>query len=63
MIFTALEKDSESLASMPVACFLPLLQKKFGRKLGRFEKIGNRYVAPLKLLVCKEQAVGRWGRG
>jgi len=60
MIFTALEKDSESLASMPVACFLPLLQKKFGRKLGRFEKIGNRYVAPLKLLVCKEQAVGRW---
>ena len=59
MIFTAAEEDTQTLASMPDNCFLPLLQKKFGGKLGRFEKIGKRFVAPLKLVVSKKQTVGR----
>jgi len=59
MIFTAVEKDIQSLASMPDDCFLQLLQKRFGGKLGRFEKIGKRFVAPLKLVVSKNQTVGR----
>lgn len=59
MIFTAAAADKEWLHGMSDEEFLSLLQKKFGGKLGRFEKIGKRVVAPLMLTVSARQVESR----
>lgn len=60
MILTAPLEDSEILKKMSDSDFLALLQKKFGGRLGRFEKIGRRFVAPLKLVVSAKQVDRRF---
>lgn len=60
MIYTARSAQSEQLQAMSDKDFLGLLQKKFGGRLGRFESIGKRYVAPLLLTVSLQQTRGRY---
>jgi len=60
MIFTAPYESMESLRAISDENFLHMLQQKFGGKLGRFEKIGKRFVTPLKLNVSKKQVDGRF---
>ena len=55
MIFTAPEQDLCDLHKMSDQEMLQVLQKKFGGKLGRFEKIGKRFIVPLKKTVSKRQ--------
>ena len=60
MIYTAGTAQSEELKALSDEDFLGLLQKKFGGRSGRFEKIGKRYVAPLSLTVSMQQTEGRF---
>ncbi len=59
MIFTAAGEDIEKLQGMTDLEFLAALQSKFGGKLGRFEKIGKKIIAPLKLTVSARQVESR----
>lgn len=59
MIYTAPSGQSVHLTELPDRDFLTLVQKKFGGRLGRFEKIGKRYVADLALTVSMQQVKGR----
>ena len=60
MILTAPEAEKEKLEKISDKDFLSLLQKKFGGRLGRFEKISRRFVAPLKLVVSERQVDRRF---
>lgn len=55
MILTAPAVEAEQLKLSTDAELLHLVQKKFGGKLGRFETVGSRFIAPLKLTVSKSQ--------
>ena len=60
MIYTAGIAQSEQLKALSDEDFLGLLQKKFGGRSGRFEKIGKRYITPLSLTVSMQQISGRY---
>jgi len=60
MIFTASIDDKKKLEKISDHDFLCLLQKKFGGRLGRFEKISRRFIAPLKLVVSAKQVDQRF---
>lgn len=60
MIFTAPIESMQSLQEVSDENFLQMLQQKFGGRLGRFEKIGKRFVTPLKLTVSKKQVDARF---
>lgn len=55
MILTDSNEIIEKMRSLSDKEILQRLQKKFGGRLGRFEKIGPRVVAPLKLTVSARQ--------
>jgi len=60
MILTAPHDEKERLEKISDNEFLGLLQKKFGGRLGKFEKISKRFVAPLKLVVSSKQVDHRF---
>ncbi len=54
MVWTQRDADVEGLMSMDDEAFLGRLQQRFGYRLGRFIKIGERAAYPLRLLRVKE---------
>ena len=60
MILTAPLDQKEQLEKISDNEFLDLLQKKFGGRQGKFEKISKRFVAPLKLVVSSKQVDHRF---
>jgi len=59
MIYTAAASEANRLTEASDQEFLHLLQQKFGGRLGRFEKVGRRFVTPLMLTVSEKQIEGR----
>src|SRR3990167_5701601 len=53
-IFTADHATITQFMALSDEAFVALLQKEFGYRLGRFEKIAKRYVFPLKMVQAKE---------
>ncbi len=55
LVWTINEDDAESLMNLPEQEILPLLQERFGYRLGRITRIGKRSCFPLSLAVAREQ--------
>lgn len=55
LVYTVSESDVEALMALDDASFLDQLQQRFGYRLGRFERIGQRVNYPLALQWAKQQ--------
>lgn len=55
LVYTVDEADVETLMALDDASFLDQLQQRFGYRLGRFERIGQRANYPLALQWAKQQ--------
>lgn len=51
--------DAGRVAALDDAAFLDALQHAFGRRAGRFTRVGRRHAYPLQLMVAAQQAVPR----
>jgi len=58
-IITVPAAEAEPLASAPPEAYAALLTERFGRRLGRFTRVGARAHYPLALVRATEQVVGR----
>ncbi len=55
LVWTLPSEEAEQLVAASQETFLASLQDRFGFRLGRFLRVGERYCYPLKLEVCREQ--------
>lgn len=55
LIWTLPTADAQTLMSATDADFLAVLQKRFGFRVGRFERVGQRQAYPLQLILAQEQ--------
>jgi 2-octaprenyl-6-methoxyphenol hydroxylase len=55
LIWTVSAKDVDTVMALPDSAFIALLQKRFGYRLGVFEKAGTRAAYPLRLSIASEQ--------
>jgi len=53
LVWTVASRSAESLATLPDAAFLEMLQRAFGDRAGRMLRCGPRSVFPLKLRVAR----------
>ena len=51
--------EAEQIAGLDDAAFLAALQQAFGRRAGRFTRVGRRHAYPLQLMVAAQQVVPR----
>lgn len=54
LVWTVLTDQADDIMALDDAEFLARLQQRFGYRLGRFEKVGQRYAYPLQLLRASE---------
>ncbi|MGD2119995.1 MAG: 2-octaprenyl-6-methoxyphenyl hydroxylase [Chromatiales bacterium] len=54
LVYTVSSENAESVLAMSDADFLDLLQQRFGYRLGRFTRIGERVAYPLRLMQVAE---------
>ena len=54
LVWTVLTHQADDIMALDDAEFLARLQQRFGYRLGRFEKVGQRYAYPLQLLRASE---------
>ena len=54
LVWTVLTQQADDIMALDDAEFLARLQERFGYRLGRFEKVGQRYAYPLQLLRASE---------
>ena len=59
LVFTVATEDAEHYLQMDEQCFLNSLLERFGRRLGKFSKLGQRKSYPLKMLQVEEQVKHR----
>ncbi|MEE9161015.1 MAG: 2-octaprenyl-6-methoxyphenyl hydroxylase [Gammaproteobacteria bacterium] len=59
LVFTVAARDAEHYLQMDEQCFLNRLLERFGRRLGKFSKLGQRKSYPLKMLQAEEQVKHR----
>ena len=59
LVFTVAANETEKYLQMDVQSFLDALLERFGRRLGKFSKLGQRKSYPLKMLQVKEQVKHR----
>ncbi|MBL4820560.1 MAG: 2-octaprenyl-6-methoxyphenyl hydroxylase [Gammaproteobacteria bacterium] len=55
LVWTVNEADAEALMNLSEQEILPVLQERFGYRLGRITRIGKRICYPLSLAVAREQ--------
>lgn len=55
LVWTVNEQDAMQLTGLPDTELLSILQARFGYRLGRFTRIGERFCYPLSLQVAREQ--------
>jgi 2-polyprenyl-6-methoxyphenol 4-hydroxylase len=55
LVWTLTPDQAEELKDAPEGEFLDRLQQRFGYRQGRFTRVGQRYLYPLKLTFAKEQ--------
>jgi 2-octaprenyl-6-methoxyphenol hydroxylase len=55
MVWTAKDDQVDALMALSEAQFLDALQERFGYRLGRMEKVGQRFTYPLRLRQATEQ--------
>lgn len=55
LVWTLPPEQAQSMRSLPEAEFLAALQQRFGWRLGRFERVGERQIWPLRLITAVEQ--------
>jgi 2-octaprenyl-6-methoxyphenol hydroxylase len=54
VVWTVETSAAEEVMALPDSEFLARLQKRFGYRLGRLERVGNRQAYPLRLIKAKE---------
>jgi 2-octaprenyl-6-methoxyphenol hydroxylase len=59
LVFTVAAADTEKYLQMDEQAFLDILLQRFGRRLGKFSKLGQRKSYPLKMLQVEEQVKHR----
>lgn len=59
LVWTVATDQSESVLALDDVEFLQQLQERFGYRLGRFTRVGERHVFPLQLLQAKESVRAR----
>lgn len=59
LVWTWPENEKDKPLAMSDEAFLQCLQQRFGYRLGRFKKVGQRFVYPLKLMLASEQVRSR----
>ena len=59
LVFTVAAEDADNYLQMDEQCFLNSLMERFGRRLGKFSKLGQRKSYPLKMLQVEEQVKHR----
>ena len=59
LVFTVAAADADIYLQMNEQCFLNSLLERFGRRLGKFSKLGQRKSYPLKMLQAEEQVKHR----
>lgn len=55
VVFTTSHEQAETFMKMDDSSFLKQLHSRFGRRLGTFQRLGNRKSYPMQLLVAQEQ--------
>lgn len=55
LVWTLSPDQAERMQRLPEAEFLAALQARFGWRLGRFERVGERQIWPLRLITAAEQ--------
>ena len=59
LVWTLRDEEAHSLAAAPPAAFLRALEARFGTRLGRIHRVGERGVVPLSLAVSRRAVHGR----
>ena len=59
LVFTVAAEDAEHYLQMNDQSFLNCLLERFGRRLGKFSKLGQRKSYPIKMLQAEEQVTHR----
>lgn len=59
LVWTIKPEQVETVMNLPDKQFLAELQRAFGYRLGRFEKVGKRFAYPLQLLQAKQLVKSR----
>lgn len=59
LVFTVAVNETEKYLQMDEQKFLDVLQKRFGRRLGKFSNLGQRKSYPLKMMQAEEQVKHR----
>ncbi len=59
LVFTVVANEAEKYLQMEEMKFLDILLQRFGRRLGKFSKLGQRKDYPLKMLQTEEQVKHR----
>jgi len=59
LVFTVAANETEKYMQMDEQSFLDILLQRFGRRLGKFSKLGQRKSYPLKMLQVEEQVKHR----
>ena len=54
LVYTASQADAENLLTCPEQIFLTHVQSRFGDRLGRLQRLGQRAAYPLRLLFARE---------
>lgn len=55
LVWTLPTQEAEQYRACAETTFLAALQERFGQRLGRFERVGQRYAYPLQLVAAQEQ--------
>ncbi len=55
LVWTVADDELDSILALDDAAFIARLQERFGYRLGRFVKVGERFHYPLKLMLAEEQ--------
>lgn len=59
LVWALATAEAERVQALPDADFAAELQRAFGRRAGRFTRVGRRHAYPLQLMVAPQQAVPR----
>lgn len=59
LVWTVHSEEAESVLAMNDATFIAALQDRFGYRVGRFMKVGERLAYPLRLVQAKQQTKAR----